>query len=338
MKETFTFNDILIEPAYSDIESRTEIDITSDFLGARRIPIISAPMDTVSGPRLVAEMSKANAYGILHRFQMTPDYTLRDILKTRVLTDKSFGISIGAKHPKEVFKLLAQLSEIPHSITIDVAHGYHKLVKDMIEFVRHFYLIDPPLIIAGNVATAEGFAFLARAGANAIRVGIGGGSACTTRETTGVGVPQLSAIIDCVAVQGDYGWGPVSLIADGGIQTPGDSVKALAAGADAVMLGKMLAGAEEAPGNTAKNITTGKGWKEYRGQSTVGTNGERKAPEGVSASIPITGPVKDTIESLSQYIKSGFSYCGARNLTELRNKANFVRTSFATLQESNTRI
>ncbi len=321
--EGLTFGDVLIEPRYSNISSRDEIDITSYYLGAKRLPIISAPMDTVSGPQLVSEMAEANAYGILHRFQENNTKRTNEVFITKDLTSKEFGISIGVKNPDLEIDCFKQFGGHDiHSVLIDVAHGYHNLVGKMIQRINeaaYLNCMDAPYIIAGNVATYDGFVYLAESGANAIRVGIGGGSACTTRGNTGIGVPQLTAIIDCVQAQQNYP--DVALIADGGIQQPGDIVKALAVGADAVMLGKMLAGSIDAPGYINGNV------KEYKGQSSIGINGKRNAPEGISGTVPLTGPVKETIDSLSQYIKSGMSYTGSRNLKELRERAKFIKDS-----------
>ncbi len=332
MIEGLTYGDVLIVPNYSEIPTRTEIDIRTEYLGRARVPIISAPMDTVSGPEMAAALHRANAYSILHRFgdieSMVTD-TLRYALNTEI------SISVGVKDWEETRKILENV--IPfgiHSICIDVAHGDHILVQETIYNIRNWFAdqgLNIPYIIAGNVATPNGFNRLAAAGADAIRVGIGPGSACTTRETTGVGYPQLSAIQEVNRWRQTNSY--VSIIADGGIQNPGDIAKALAAGADAVMLGRMLAGADEAPGELAS-----RGRKEYNGQSTKGSNGLRGAPEGVSGFVPRTGPVSGTIEQLVHYLKSSFSYVGARDIQEFRNRAEFVKVSPATHLESGVRI
>ncbi len=334
MREGLTYADVLIIPKYSDIESRIEIDVTSKYLGGWRVPIISAPMDTVSGPRMVASMYDLNAYGILHRFA-PPPILISNIYTTRYLNDKAlFGISIGVKDfdSTKIWLNAAGPAGI-HSVCVDVAHGHHSLVIDTIKRLKDWMYENNYSwhIIAGNVATGDGFWALASAGADAIRVGIGSGSACTTRGMTGIGVPQLTAIMDCVEAQAGYP--NVALIADGGIQAPGDICKALAAGADAVMLGKMLAGSDEsnAPADSLNH-------RVYRGQSLNGSNGARGAPEGIQGIIDNTGPVKDTVERLMHYLRSSMSYVGARNLKEFRERVEFIRVSPATQQESQTRL
>jgi len=334
MREGITFADVLIEPKYSDIESRLDIDVTSKYLGGWRVPIISAPMDTVSGPRMVASMYDLNAYGILHRFA-PPPILISNTYTTRYLNDKAlFGVSVGVKDfdGTKLWLNAAGFAGI-HSVCVDVAHGHHSLVIDTIKRLKEWMYENNYSwhIIVGNVATKAGFWALAQAGADAIRVGIGSGSACTTRGMTGVGIPQLTAIMDCAEAQASYP--DVALIADGGIQSPGDMAKALAAGADAVMLGKMLAGADE-----SESVVTFSGDKMYRGQSLNGSNGSRGAPEGIQGLVKATGPLTNTINQLTQYLRSSFSYVGARNLAEFRERVEFIKVSPTTQQESQTRL
>lgn len=335
MIEGLTYDDVLIVPAYSDILTRADIDIRNKFLGEYRLPIVSAPMDTISGPEMVARLSELGAYGILHRFSGT-DTLAENVYDARTRNFAGqFGVSIGVKDWESTLAFLnyVKLAK-PHSICIDVAHGHHALVWETINNVKEWAITQnyPIEIIAGNVATAEGFAFLASAGATAVRVGIGPGSVCTTRETTGVGYPQLSALQDIHSARNRERHDDVSIIADGGIKSPGDIAKALAAGADAVMLGRMFAGTDETPGI----VHYGK--KPYRGQSTVGTNGERDAPEGISGTVEAIGPVEKVVNQLVHYLRSSFSYVGARNLEEFRVKARFVRVSPSTFRESGTRL
>lgn len=331
MREALTYGDVLIEPRYSNIYTREDIDIRSKFLGDYRVPIISAPMDTVTGPKMAAAMYRANAYGVLHRFD-TPKHLEDNVVETLELNMATpIAISVGVKDWDETKKLLDSLVVYGiHSVCVDVAHGHHELVQSTISNIREWAINsgEDLYIIAGNVATAQGFYDLAKWGADAIRVGIGPGSACITRETTGIGVPQLTALMDVAAVRQSH----VAIIADGGIQNPGDIAKALAAGADAVMLGKMLAGADESAAPVWGHFKT------YKGQSINGSNGARGAPEGIVGSVPMTGPVAKTIEQLVHYLKSSFSYVGARSITEFRRKAEFIKVSPATYQESGTRL
>jgi IMP dehydrogenase len=329
MREALTFNDVLIPPAFSDIDNRSQIDITTDFLNLRIKPVISSPMDHVSEGPMVWTLGENNYYGIYHRFRRL------ESIKTdiEVKADIPFAVSIGVKDIYSWVDWLHTLSLYSlQAVCIDVAHGDHQLVLDSIALIKKEL---PELkIIAGNIATPSGYGRLAAAGADAIRVGIGSGSACTTRSTTGIGVPQLTAIMDCVEERRLHG-GP-QIIADGGIESAGDIVKALAAGADVVMLGKMLAGHDESPGEIV--VVDGKRMKPYRGQSMLGSNGHRNSPEGIAGLVPYRGKVMDTLNQLEGWIKSGLSYVGAANLTELRRYATFIKVSPATQQESNTRI
>lgn len=332
-----TYDDVLLVPQYSEIDSRQDIDIRSNYLGENRIPIISAPMDYVTGYDMARTLSKLGAYGIVNRF--TPDQWGINTWPTyepEEISSSIYGLAIGAT--QSPYTNIRIEEERPHSVCIDVAHGDHSKVAHQISTVKENF---PDIkVIAGNVATSEGFLRLQGWGADAIRVGIGAGSACSTRENTGVGVPQLTAVIECANVATT-----AAVIADGGIESPGDIVKALAAGADAVMLGKMLAGHDECPGEIismydtyvdATGIVQYK--KKYRGQSIFGSNGSRGAPEGVEGFVPYRGPVQTTINQLTHYIRSGMSYVGARNIQELREKAEFIQVSPATLAENKTRL
>lgn len=224
-------------------------------------------------------------------------------------------------------------------IVVDTAHGHSKGVLETVRKIRDTY---PTLnIIAGNVATAEATRDLIEAGANIIKVGIGPGSICTTRVVAGVGVPQITAIYDCATEARKYG---VSIIADGGIKYSGDIVKALAAGGHAVMLGSLLAGVSESPGET--EIYQGRRFKVYRGMGSVGAmekgskdryfqeDNKKFVPEGIEGRVPYKGPLADTIYQLVGGLRAGMGYCGTRNLEELREKAQFVRMTGAGLRES----
>ncbi|MGX1984122.1 inosine-5'-monophosphate dehydrogenase [Thermolongibacillus altinsuensis] len=224
-------------------------------------------------------------------------------------------------------------------IVVDTAHGHSKGVLDTVRKIRQEY---PDLnIIAGNVATAEGTRDLIEAGANIVKVGIGPGSICTTRVVAGVGVPQITAIYDCATEARKYG---VPIIADGGIKYSGDIVKALAAGGHAVMLGNLLAGVSESPGET--EIYQGRRFKVYRGMGSVGAmekgskdryfqeDNKKFVPEGIEGRVPYKGPLADTIYQLVGGLRAGMGYCGTKNLEELREKAQFIRMTGAGLRES----
>ncbi len=235
------------------------------------------------------------------------------------------------------------------ALVVDTAHGHSAGVLAAVKTLKSkFKNID---LVAGNVATAEGARALVRAGADAVKVGIGPGSICTTRVVAGVGVPQLTAVIDCVKAAG----GRVPVIADGGIKYSGDIVKALAAGADCVMIGNLFAGTEESPGETV--LLSGRSYKVYRGMGSLGAmqrgsadryfqdspkSAEAKAdgstkkfvPEGIEGRVPYKGPLADTVYQLMGGLRSGMGYCGARNIRELQRNAVFVRITNAGLRES----
>lgn len=226
-------------------------------------------------------------------------------------------------------------------LVVDVAHGHSEAVLRAVRTLRRHFPEVP--IVAGNVATAEGTVDLIEAGADAVKVGVGPGSTCTTRVVTGAGVPQLSAILECARAARPRG---VPIIADGGIRSSGDITKALAAGASAVMLGNLLAGTEESPGATV--IRNGRQYKTYRGMASLWATARRRSldspvdeedigqivAEGIEALVPYRGKVADVLRQLVGGLRSGMSYCGARNVPELWENARFVRITPAGLRES----
>ncbi|WP_163152434.1 IMP dehydrogenase [Anoxybacillus sp. MB8] len=254
--------------------------------------------------------------------------------KGRLLVGAAVGVT--ADTMLRVKKLVEANVDV---IVVDTAHGHSKGVLETVRKIRDTY---PTLnIIAGNVATAEATRDLIEAGANIIKVGIGPGSICTTRVVAGVGVPQITAIYDCATEARKYG---VAIIADGGIKYSGDIVKALAAGGHAVMLGSLLAGVSESPGET--EIYQGRRFKVYRGMGSVGAmekgskdryfqeDNKKFVPEGIEGRVPYKGPLADTIYQLVGGLRAGMGYCGTKNLEELREKTQFVRMTGAGLRES----
>ncbi|HHY21962.1 MAG TPA: IMP dehydrogenase [Bacilli bacterium] len=224
-------------------------------------------------------------------------------------------------------------------IVVDTAHGHSRGVIEKVKEIRQAY---PDLdIIAGNVATAEATRELAEAGANIVKVGIGPGSICTTRIIAGIGVPQITAVYDCATEAKKLG---ISIIADGGIKYSGDIVKALAAGGHAVMLGGLLAGVSESPGD--REIYQGRQFKVYRGMGSIGAmekgskdryfqeDNQKLVPEGIEGRIPYKGPLKDTIHQLIGGLRAGMGYCGTKTIEELRNDSQFIRITGAGLRES----
>jgi IMP dehydrogenase len=226
-------------------------------------------------------------------------------------------------------------------IVIDTAHGHSKGVIKTVERLKELFPdVD---LIAGNVATPEGTEALIKAGADAVKVGIGPGSICTTRIVAGVGVPQLTAIAECAEVADKYG---ISIIADGGIKFSGDIAKAIGAGARAVMIGSLFAGTKESPGELV--LYQGRSYKAYRGMGSLGAmkkgskdryfqsevDEKKLVPEGIEGMVPYRGPLADTIHQLVGGLKAGMGYCGAANIEEMRKKARFVRITSAGLKES----
>lgn len=340
LRTMLTFEDVLLKPGYSDIASRADIDISQKFLGMDfKLPIISANMDYVTEYKMAIAMLDAGAFYVVHRFMR--EYDLYKMFDYTGPSPIPVSFSVGVRNPDlEIGKVqfmatiggdnLANLT-----VTVDVAHGHSQKVADMVKRLKK---LGVPRVIAGNIATREGYAFLHRAGADAVKVGIGPGSACTTREVTGVGVPQLSAIMEVADRKSYTGVDAPLIIADGGMKNSGDIVKALAAGADMVMLGSLLAGTDEAPGEERVD-THGRIWRPYRGQSIFGVNASHYTPEGVEGWVQAKGPVKNVLEKLGAGIRSGCSYVGARNLEELRAKARFIRVTQATHQiESAVRV
>jgi len=275
--------------------------------------------------------------------------TIKDIQKA-ILYPKSakddlgrlrVGAAVGVSSDRDA-RVEALLSRGVDVVVIDTAHGHSKNVIESIkDLKRNFGDVE---VIAGNVASAEGVEALAKAGADGVKVGVGPGSICTTRIVAGVGVPQLSAILDCAKAAERHG---VPIIADGGIKYSGDITKAIAAGADGVMVGGLLAGTDESPGEMV--LYQGRSYKAYRGmgsleamregskdrygQHTLMTD-EKLVPEGIVGMVPARGPVADSIHQLVGGLKAGMGYAGARNIQDMKQKARFVRVTAAGLRES----
>ncbi|ALS24565.1 MULTISPECIES: IMP dehydrogenase [Paenibacillus] len=252
----------------------------------------------------------------------------------RLLVGAAVGVS------KDVMERTAALVEAGIDlIVVDSAHGHHINILNTVKKIREQYPDLP--ICAGNVATGEGTRDLIEAGASIVKVGIGPGSICTTRVIAGIGVPQITAIYDCASVARQY---QVPIIADGGIKYSGDVVKAIAAGASAVMIGSLFAGTEESPGES--EIFQGRRFKVYRGMGSLGAmkdgskdryfqeNESKLVPEGIEGRVPYKGPLADTLYQLVGGLRSGMGYCGAKNIDALINETTFIRITGAGLRES----
>ncbi len=275
--------------------------------------------------------------------------TIKDIMKLKkypnACKDSLGRLRVGAAvgvGPEGLARAEALVNAGVDIVVVDSAHGHSKKVLETVMEIKRSY---PDVeLVAGNVATAEGAEALARAGADAIKIGVGPGSICTTRVVAGVGVPQITAIFECAPVGERYG---IPVIADGGVKYSGDVVKALAAGAHAVMIGSLFAGTEESPGETI--LFQGRSYKTYRGMGSLGAMQEgsrdryfqdvvdeatKLVPEGIEGRVPYKGPLAASVFQLLGGLRAGMGYVGCRDLKELREKARFIRITQAGLRES----
>jgi len=323
----YTFDDVLLVPVRSSLSSRFDTDLSTLFTKNTKLklPIVAANMDTISEKEMCIAMNRIGAVAILHRF-MNPEEQVQHLKEVRQAVETEGGIvaaSVGVvEDAKERAKLLVEAGA--GVLTVDIAHGHSDAMLEMIRYLKNeFKGVD---IIGGNVATPQATLDLIEAGADAVKVGIGPGSMCTTRIITGVGVPQLTAVAACAAVGRNEG---VPIIADGGIRTSGDAMKALCVGASSVMIGSMLAGSLESPGELVN------GQKLYRGMASRsaqtswrgGQLPEGMAPEGASSYVNCKGPVREIVMEMTGGIRSGMSYLNSRVLSDLQEFAHFVEVS-----------
>lgn len=327
---TMSFDDILLVPRRSDITSRREVNLSSSISDRTfTLPVISSPMDTVTGLDMSISMNDHGGFGIIHRYNSIREQS--DIVEMAVKSGaKNIAAAVGVTADYES-RASALVAAGTFLLCIDVAHGHHTNVERAIKTLRDRFG-NKVSIMAGNVATAQGFADLEDWGADAIRVGVGGGSICSTRLQTGHGIPTFHSVLVASRARKT-----AKLVADGGIRTAGDVVKSLAAGADFVMLGSMLSGTDETPGGVFSNASGNK-YKIYRGMASVEAQvawrGKASSLEGVSTTVPHKGPVTEVLQSLEQNMRSGLSYSGARNLAELSEAPSFIRQTTAGMNES----
>ena len=333
MRTALSFDDVLLVPRYSEVYSRKDIKTKQSLnnVGVFELPIISSPMDTITGENMAIAMGRSGAVGIVHRYNSVQEQT------KLVMNITSAGHNVGAAigiGDDGVERSLSLARAGVSFLCIDVAHGHHSKVRHALEALRNT-IGHEMHIMAGNVATLEAFNDLSDWGADSIRVGIGGGSICSTRIQTGHGMPTLQSIMDCA--QSDRA---AALIADGGIRTSGDIVKALAAGADFVMLGSLLAGTDETPGQVI-NTKNGRE-KIYRGMASkeAQRNWRNRVSsiEGVSHTVPLKGPVADVLDELRTGIRSGISYSGANSVPALQARSRFIQQTTSGQVESSTHI
>jgi IMP dehydrogenase len=356
---TLTFDDVLLKPGYAGF-SRTDIDLSTQLTRNVKLqaPLVAAPMDTVTESRLAIALAKAGGIGIIHRNLTIKDQAaeVTKVKAQKLLVGAAVGSSLG--YEKRVQALADAGVDV---VVVDSAHGNSKYVIEATKFIKKNYKID---VIAGNIATAEGAEALIKAGADGLRVGMGPGAICTTRIVSGMGVPQLTAIIESAKVANKAG---VPVIADGGINYFGDITKALAAGASSVMMGRLFAATEESPGETVEftrdevprrfqsiiNHNETYKFKSYRGMGSIGamekgkqissedefhgksyTNKSLLVAEGVEGLVPSSGDLDTVAGTMLESVKSGFYYVGATSIEQLWKTAILRRITSASLTES----
>ena len=341
IKEALTFDDVSMAPKYSEVlpsEVNTSTKLSNNLI--LEIPLLSSAMDTVTESKMAIAIAKVGGIGVIHRNLDIKKQVqeIRKVKKQKLLV----GAAVGAG-PLELKRAKAILKENIDVIVVDTADGHSKKVAEIIKVIRKMKTKKTTLC-AGNIATAEAAKFLIKLGVDIVKVGIGPGSICTTRLVAGIGVPQLSAIIE---VKKGVRNNKTKIISDGGIKYSGDIAKALSAGADAVMIGSLFAGSLETPGKLIKK--NGKLYKSFRGMGSVGAMNKGSAdryfqtkqkdaskyvPEGVEGFVKYKGDVKSIIYKLIGGLKSSMGYLGAKEVTILKNKPNFVKITKAGFYES----
>lgn len=337
IKDGLTFDDVLLVPQHSTVESRSKVDLSVK-LGEMKFrhPIIPANMKTVTGPLMALSVAESGGLAIMHRFMPLEDQVreINNIIDHFGPETIAASVGIQEADREAVKKLTGVGCKI---LCIDIAHGDSEKCIEMVGWIKNNF--KNVYLIAGNVATGSGAYRLWRAGADVVKVGVGPGSLCTTRVETGNGVPQLTALMEVAEIQRQLieveknnsypneKKRKFPFIADGGIKSAGDIVKALCF-ADMVMVGNLFAGCVETPGEVMQ--IDGRQYKNYVGSSTHKTN----HVEGVAAIVPAKGKFKDILNKLIEGLKSGCSYQGAHKLEELRDNPEFIRITNAGLKES----
>ena len=341
IKEALTFDDVTLVPKYSEIlpsEVDTSIKLTDTL--KLNIPLLSSAMDTITESKMAIAIAKAGGLGVIHRNLDIKKQIqeIKKVKKQKLLVGAAVGTGLKEFHRAELI-----IKEKVDMIVVDTAHGHTKKVSEMIKFIKK-KKSKKICMCAGNIATPEAAKFLLKLGVDVIKVGIGPGSICTTRLVAGIGVPQLSAILN---VRNGIKNKNVKIISDGGIKYSGDLAKAFAAGADAVMIGSLFSGTDETPGKLIKK--NGKLFKSFRGMGSVGAmnkgsadryfqskqkNNSKYVPEGVEGFAKYKGKVENIVFKLIGGLKSSMGYLGSKQIKYLRNKPQFVKITKAGFYES----
>lgn len=335
-----TFDDVLLVPQKSEVLPR-DVNLRTQLTNKLylEIPLLSSPMDTVTEAAMAIAMGKEGGLGIIHK-NLDEAQQVAEVKKVKQAGFMAgAAVSVGEKAIRRAEALVAARVDV---LVVDSAHGHSKGVIDMVAYLKKTY--PDVQVIGGNVATAAATKDLIKAGIDAVKVGIGPGSICTTRIVAGIGVPQLTAIVNCAKEANKHG---VPIVADGGIRYSGDIVKALAAGASAVMMGGALAGTDEAPGDVIEE--NGVKLKAYRGMGSMEamqhgskdrylqesvTEAKKLVPEGIVGKIKYKGSVDQVVYQLLGGLRAGMGYCGSATIAELHANAEFVQITNAGIRES----
>ncbi len=311
--QSLTYDDIsLIPTEISRMKSRKEVDTSSNFLGIKlAVPIVSSPMESVTGIDMARELYKLGCLGIVNRF----DSSLDELLKNKNGTRKIIAISIALNTPIDVVKKLSEGRKI---ICIDTANASNKEVLKKTEQVKKNVDLK---VIVGNIAHGASLKHLVDSGADGVRVGIGSGSVCSTSIQTGIGIGQVSSLLNVLFARKENKL-KIGIIADGGIKGAGDVAKAIALGADAVMLGRLLAGTRETPGEVIRY--SDQLWKKYRGSASFGVKMKNEFIEGEETMVAYKGAVANVVNAVSDGLQSSMSYMNCRTIEELRKIETFA--------------
>jgi IMP dehydrogenase len=319
--QSLTYDDIsLIPTQVSRIKSRTEASTNCTFLGLKlNVPVISSPMDSVTGIEMAKELTNLGSLGIVNRF----DSSLDSVLNAK----NGKGIKAVSIALNTDLKTVEKIAEKNYIVCIDTANANNKEVLEKTELIKKKFNIK---VIVGNIAHGGSLEQLENSGADAVRVGIGSGSVCTTSIQTGIGIGQVSSLLNIYysRIQKKL---KIKIIADGGVKSPGDIAKAIALGADVVMLGRMLSGTRETPGEVIKY--NGQLWKKYRGSASFGVKMKNEFIEGEETMVAYKGSVKSVIDGISDGLKSSMSYMNCFNLDELRKTDSFAILSNSSFLE-----